>query len=392
MGGNDLSRTFGNDPRPDTSLRWKRKCGTAPTEGARRSESGVKAPEDTAAPADADRLAASEGAGSGAPRLAGTAEGNGAGGGRGRDPTGRSRAMALVGGENLHAMSELRDGPGLAFLAGHAGALAATGWLLALSWGSWWTAPAVFVHGVIVVHLFAPFHEAVHGHAFRTPWLNRVVGWLTGAAIMIPPTFFRAEHFAHHTHTNHPERDPQRIPMAESLGGYVLYASALPYFHNLLTSLARYAAGRFTVAEAGFLDASRRARVQREAIALWTVYGACAAWSLAFESWAAAAFWWLPRVAGEPVMRFIRMSEHVGCPLTADVFRNTRTVLTFAPLRWLAWNMAYHAEHHVFPGVPFHRLGRLHRSLKGHLEQVERGYARTHARLVHNAFARPVRS
>ena len=298
--------------------------------------------------------------------------------------SGRSRAIALVGGKNLHAMSELRNGPGLAFLAGHAAALAATGGMLALAWGSWWAAPAVFIHGVVVVHLFAPFHEATHGHAFRTPWLNRAVGWITGVAIMIPPSFFKREHFAHHTHTNHPERDPQLIPMAERFGGYVLYASALPYFHNLLTSLVRYAAGRFTAPEAGFLDAECRRRVRRESLAMWAIYGAGAAWSMAFESWAVVIFWWLPRVAGEPVMRLIRMSEHVGCPLTANVFRNTRTVLTLAPLRWLAWNMAYHAEHHVFPGVPFHRLGRLHQALKDHLGQVERGYARTHVRLVRN--------
>jgi fatty acid desaturase len=49
--------------------------------------------------------------------------------------------------------------------------------------------------------------------------------------------------------------------------------------------------------------------------------------------------------------------------------------------------MAYHAEHHAFPGVPFHRLGRLHEALKGDLEQLERGYVRTHARLIRSALA-----
>ena len=301
--------------------------------------------------------------------------------------TGRSRAMALVGGQNLRAVSELRDGPGLVFLAGHAATLVATGWLVAASWGSWWAAPAVFIHGVVVVHLFAPFHEAAHGHAFRTPWLNQALVWLTGVAIGIPPTFFKREHFAHHTHTNDPERDPQLIPMAQSASGYVLYASALPYFGNLLGSLARFAAGRFNETEVGFLDPESTMRVRRETIAMWMVYLGCAAWSVAWGSWAVVIFWLLPRFAGEPVMRIIRMSEHVGCPRIDNVFRNTRTVLTLAPLRRLAWNMAYHAEHHAFPGVPFHRLGRLHEALKDELEQLERGYVRTHARLIHNALA-----
>ena len=302
--------------------------------------------------------------------------------------TSRNRALALVGGRNVRAMGEPRDGPGLLFLASHTALLAATGWLVVASWGSGWAAPAVFVHGVVIVHLFAPFHETAHGHAFRTPWLNRAVGGVTGLAIGIPPTSFKWEHFAHHTHTNDPERDPQLIPMGRSALGYFLYASALPYFANLFGSLARYAAGRFNATESGFLDAAQRARVRREAIAMWAVYGACAAGSVVWESGALVQLWLLPRLAGEPVMRIIRMSEHVGCPLTDDVFRNTRTVLTLAPLRWLAWNMAYHAEHHAFPGVPFHRLGRLHNALGDDLEAVERGYLRTHARLIRNLLAR----
>ena len=303
------------------------------------------------------------------------------------DVTGRSRAMALVGGPNLRTMNEPRDGPGLVFLAGHTATLVATSWLVALSWGTWWAVAAIFVHGVVVVHLFAPFHETSHASAFRTPWLNRALVWITGVAIGIPPTFFKWEHFAHHTHTNDPERDPQLIPMAEGASGYFLYASALPYFEYLLGSLMRFAAGRFNETEAGFLDTENRKRVRREAIAMWAVYGTLAAWSLATGSWALVMFWLLPRLAGEPVMRIIRMSEHVGCPLTDNVFRNTRTVLTLAPIRWLAWNMAYHAEHHAFPGVPFHRLGRLHEALKGDLEQLERGYVRTHARLIRSALA-----
>ena len=42
--------------------------------------------------------------------------------------------------------------------------------------------------------------------------------------------------------------------------------------------------------------------------------------------------------------------------------------------------MPYHAEHHAFPNVPFHRLPELHARARPHLAQVERGYARFHAR------------
>ncbi|MEP3331345.1 fatty acid desaturase [Sedimentitalea sp.] len=41
----------------------------------------------------------------------------------------------------------------------------------------------------------------------------------------------------------------------------------------------------------------------------------------------------------------------------------------------LAWNMPYHAEHHSFPSVPFHRLPALHQFTREHLKSTSDGYA-----------------
>jgi fatty acid desaturase len=78
------------------------------------------------------------------------------------------------------------------------------------------------------------------------------------------------------------------------------------------------------------------------------------------------------------------MSEHVGRPRTPDLLRNTRTVLTLAPIRLLAWNNAYHAEHHAIPTVPFFSLPRLHSLLKPHIEDVRPGYFNTQLHLIRN--------
>jgi fatty acid desaturase len=53
---------------------------------------------------------------------------------------------------------------------------------------------------------------------------------------------------------------------------------------------------------------------------------------------------------------------------------NTRTTLTTRLVRFLAWNMPYHAEHHMMPNVPFHRLPRLHARLQARLGTVADGY------------------
>ncbi len=57
------------------------------------------------------------------------------------------------------------------------------------------------------------------------------------------------------------------------------------------------------------------------------------------------------------------------------MFENTRTTFTTSVVRFLAWNMPYHVEHHVFPAVPFHRLPDLHRLIREDLKVTAEGYA-----------------
>ena len=73
-------------------------------------------------------------------------------------------------------------------------------------------------------------------------------------------------------------------------------------------------------------------------------------------------------------MRVIRMSEHVGCARVPSMLENTRTVFTAAPLRLLAWNMAYHTAHHALPQAPFFQLGALDAVLRAHVVETRDGY------------------
>ena len=38
------------------------------------------------------------------------------------------------------------------------------------------------------------------------------------------------------------------------------------------------------------------------------------------------------------------------------------------------WNMPYHAEHHLYPSIPFHHLPALHLKLRRQLKNVAPGY------------------
>jgi fatty acid desaturase len=198
----------------------------------------------------------------------------------------------------------------------------------------------------------------------------------------MPPTQFRLEHAAHHAHTQDEARDPQFIPASARWPSYLLFATGLPFWRFLLGNLSRHARGRFDACDALYLPAGMRHVVTMEARIFLLVYGVAALVSAAIGSAALLIYWVIPRIVAEPWMRLVRMAEHGACPKVADMLRNTRTVRTLAPLRWLAWNMPFHAEHHALPAVPFHSLPALHPFLAAHIAELEPGYVAAHRRIL----------
>jgi fatty acid desaturase len=277
----------------------------------------------------------------------------------------------------LRALSQRSDGRGLAQLGGHLAALGATGAAISWAGGTWWLAPALVVHGVVLIFLFAPLHETIHRTAFESRALNDALAWLCGAVILLPPVYFRAFHFAHHRHTQDPERDPElALLQPDDLGRYLLRVTGLPYWRERVTTLARHAfTGRVTQP---FVAARLKPAVVREARRLLLCYAGIAAASLAFESWAAVLYWLVPAVLGQPALRLYLLAEHTACPLVPDMLRNSRTTRSNWLVRQLAWNMPYHAEHHAYPALPFHALPAAHALLAKRIETQATGYWAAH--------------
>ena len=90
----------------------------------------------------------------------------------------------------------------------------------------------------------------------------------------------------------------------------------------------------------------------------------------------------MPVLFGQPFLRAYLLAEHARCPHVANMLENTRTTFTTALVRFVAWNMPYHAEHHAYPAVPFHKLPRFHQIVRAHLRSTERGYVRFHRRFA----------
>ena len=285
--------------------------------------------------------------------------------------------LAALPPETRAALTRTADGPGLRHAAGHLGAILALGAAIGAGVPGWpWL---MLPQGVLIVFLFTAMHEASHRTAFATRWLNDAMAWIAGLALVIGPEWFRAFHFAHHRHTQDPERDPELLSGAKPATRPALlwHLTGLPVWWGSVTAILRNAAG---AVPAAYIPPSAVGRIRAEARGMMAFYAALGVLSVALRSDVLVWVWIGPALLGQPVLRLYLLAEHGRCPSVADMFLNSRTTYTTAAVRWLAWNMPYHAEHHAYPAVPFHRLPDMHRLAQDHLKTTERGYARFAAR------------
>jgi fatty acid desaturase len=254
----------------------------------------------------------------------------------------------------LAGLSTRSDGAGLLHLAGHMGLVLLCGALIGLGVPGWWL--LLPVHGILLVFLFTLEHETTHQTPFATVWLNEIVGRFCGLVMVLPFLWFRYFHLAHHRWTNMEGKDPELAgTRPRSLRGWTWHVSGLPYWIASIRLIAALAAGK---ADDTYLPHNARTRIVREARIMLLVYAGIAAtfWWSPLVLW----IWLLPVLIGQPFLRLYLLAEHGDCPHVVDMFQNTRTTFTNRIVRFLAWNMPYHVEHHVVPAVPFHRLPELH--------------------------------
>lgn len=271
-------------------------------------------------------------------------------------------------------LTERSNWRGLRHLAGHWALIGICGTGVALGVPGW---PFLMLPlGVALVFLFTLQHETTHLTPFRWEWLNRWVGAICGVILLLPPTWFRLFHLAHHRHTQDPHHDPElAAPKPETPSAYAWHLTGIPVWHGQIRTLLRNAAGRNTDA---FVPPRRRAAIQHEAQAMLALYAALAGASLWTGSAMLLWLWVIPMLLGQPFLRLYLLAEHGRCPQVADMLSNSRTTLTNRAVRFIAWNMPFHAEHHAWPTVPFHRLPALHDLARPYLTQTTRGYATFH--------------
>ena len=230
------------------------------------------------------------------------------------------------------------DGPSVALLAAMWAGLALAyeghrqGWL---------PAPLAVLLGLFSMNFaFTVWHEGIHLSLARNGRLNHWIGRLGAFPVLIPYSRLRVHHILHHRYTNDPERDPDHW---QTRGAFFTLALRAP-------------AGEREARRIYQREDPPAAEIRADRIQL----GLSAALVLVLllaSPWSALFAIVIPRALLVYLQSlYVNYLPHAWLP--ADQYASSRLLRVPRPLSWLMLRHDYHALHHAYPAIPWHRYER----------------------------------
>lgn len=268
--------------------------------------------------------------------------------------------------EQLKALMQRKDAPALMHFGLWIALLIGTGYLAALSWGTWWAIPAFLLYGTIYSSADARWHECGHGTPFRTRWLNEFFYHLSSFMTIREAYLWRWSHARHHTDTIIVGHDPEIQVMRPA----DLLKIAMDFFYIRsgppeILRVVRHALGKPDADVRSYVPVQELNKLYWSSRIYLAIVAGFAVWSLAIGGFLPMMFVWLPRFYGGWLHQLLGLTQHAGLGEdTYDHRENTRTVYVNPVFRYLYMNMNYHLEHHSTPMIPYHALPAYHAVIK----------------------------
>lgn len=267
----------------------------------------------------------------------------------------------------MRRLLERRDGPAirdtLIWFALILGSGALTWWL----WPSWWAVVPYLVYATLYASTSdSRWHEAGHGTAFKTDWMNNALYEIASFMVMRESTVWRWSHTRHHSDTIIVGRDPEiAVPRPPDVKAIIMGFFNIKVYPRYFKHIVVHSLGRMTDDEKTYIPPSEFPKIHRKARIYLVIYLVVIALSLYTGSVLPLLFVGLPHLFGSWLMSVYGLTQHAGLAENVlDHRLNCRTVYMNIIHRYLYWNMNYHVEHHMFPLVPYHALPRLHAMVK----------------------------
>lgn len=255
------------------------------------------------------------------------------------------------------------------------GMIGASAWLL---YGGtvWGYALSQALLASLYFRAFGMMHDAVHGSLCKSSALNDWLGIVYGGICFLPYTTWRSVHLDHHYWAGNAEKDPvmkivREFPSKSATRQKIdtlLWRSWIPYM-ALLQEVVFWSASIKLVLGQSLQEGGRLKLVASIAAPL-----------LAFT-----ALWWAGRSLGSAwllmpsvgaylvLVEIVNFPHHLSLPRVTgegklslwEQYKISRTCLYSAWFsRFVVLNFNYHAEHHMFPTLPWYELPRAHAKVR----------------------------
>ena len=263
----------------------------------------------------------------------------------------------------MRRLLERRDGPAIRDTLLWFGLILGSGYAGYALWGSWWAAIPLGIYAVLYASTSdSRWHEAGHGTAFRTDWMNTLLYEIASFMIMRESTVWRWSHTRHHSDTIIVGRDPEiAVPRPPDVKRTVLGFFGIPVYPKYFGRILMHSAGRMAADEKTFIPESEFPKIYAKARVYVLIYASVIGLALYTRSVLPLLYVGLTNLYGSWLAAVYGLTQHAGLAENVlDHRLNCRTVYMNPVNRFLYWNMNYHTEHHMFPLVPYHALPRLH--------------------------------
>ncbi|WP_265595926.1 fatty acid desaturase [Verrucomicrobium sp. BvORR106] len=264
------------------------------------------------------------------------------------------------------------------FVAIYAACASTVWWCSAIvaSQPAWWLlmlplylAAAGALHGI---SLFT--HEAVHNTLSSNPVWNRVLGAACAIPVLQNCSAYRVLHLRHHHHLGE-GGDPDH---------YANYSrwSWMVSVLNWLRLLVGYPVYIVAIPILGFKHGTSRDRVGILAEFAATLALVVAVVLAPLPTGLLWHGWVVPMIFINFMVNVRGMSQHTLLPEATDEVRGTRSILTGPVVSFFMCHENLHLEHHLYPGVPWYHLPKVHQALRPQLAAMGAPYIGSYSAFV----------
>lgn len=234
--------------------------------------------------------------------------------------------------------------------------------------------------GLVIHGMVALLHETIHGNTFRKRHLDYWTGLVTGIPGLLSVTAYRVTHLPHHWY-NRTEKDPNEI-MNLTKNGRLL--SIVFYCWIFIGMFFVILATPFTSQQ--YAQPRERRMIAAEYVGIATLIAALVLLGMQYGFLGAILqLWGIPLIFAAIIGNVRGWAEHMmtlrGHPLT-----QSRTVTSNRILSFLFLNSNYHLEHHLFPGMPWYNLPKLHALLQSEYSSAGTYIYKSYTRFLVDAF------